>query len=68
MRNLDARLWVAHIMAKLIMCREKANKDKLIVSSAMILTGMARKMHLVAVLNLVEKRTFNVISMTNMVT
>lgn len=41
MRNLDARPWVVRIMAKLIMCSETANKDKVIVSSAMILTGMS---------------------------
>ena len=42
MRNLDARLWVARIMEKLIMCREKANKDKVVVSTAMILTGITK--------------------------
>ena len=67
MRNLDTRLWAIHIMVKLIMCREKANKDKFIVSSTMILTGMARKMHLVAALSLVA-RTFSVIFVTSLVT
>ena len=53
-------------MAKLIMCREKANKDMVLVSSATNLIGMARKIHLA--LSLVAKRTFNVIFVTSMVT
>ena len=68
MRNLDARLWVVRIMVKLIMCSEKANKDKVVVNSATILTGMTKRMHLVATLNLVAKRTFSVIFVTSMVT
>ena len=48
-------------MAKLTMCRKRENKDKVIVSSTMSLTGIARKMHLVA------KRTFNVISVISII-
>ena len=47
MRNQDVRLWIACIMEKFIMSRERANKDMVVISSAMILTRMARKMHLV---------------------
>ena len=67
MRNLDARLWVARIMAKLILCIEKANKDMVVVSSV-ILIGMAKRMHLVAALNLVARRAYSVIFVTSMVT
>ena len=68
-KNQDARLWAFHIMVKLIMCRKKANRDKVAVSSAMILTGMvARKMHLVAAQSLVARKTFNVIFVTSLVT
>ena len=38
------------------------------VNSAMILTGMARRMHLVAVQSLVARKTYNVISVTSLVT
>ena len=68
LRNQDARLWVARIMAKLIMCREEENKDMVVVSSAISLTGMARRMHLMAALSLVARRTFSVIFVTSMVT
>ena len=67
-KNQDARLWAVHIMVKLIMCRKRANRDRVTVNSAMILTGMARKMRLVAVQSLVAKRTYNVISVTSLVT
>ena len=32
MKNQEVRLWEVHIMVKIIMCRKKANKDKVIVS------------------------------------
>ena len=67
-KNLDARLWVVHIMVKLIMCRKKANKDKVAVNNAMSLAEMARKMHLMAAQSLVARKTYNVISMTSLVT
>ena len=68
MKKQDARRWVACIMAKLTMCRERANKDVVIVSNAMSLTGMAKRMHLVAAPSLVARRTFSVIFVTSMVT
>ena len=67
-KNQDARLWAVHIMVKLIMCKKRANKDRVVVSRAMILTGMARKMHLMAAQSLVARKTFNVISVTSLVT
>ena len=68
MKNQDARLQAIHIMVKLIMCRERANRDKVAVNSAMILTGMARRMHHVAIQSLVARKTYNVIFVTSLVT
>lgn len=59
-RKLDARLWVACIMAKIIMCKKKANNAEVTLDSV-ILTKMARivMLNLVANQSLVVRRIFS---------